>query len=584
MPTSEPRQTPYDSMLDNERRHALWRLLLGISLTNLVHLVGDLGTGRTIESWTIVAGLSVLPFVGFLAHTARVQSAVALLLASQWLYTLAISISGHGLLGSTVLQGTVVPLLAALLVGPRAALAFGVLEALQLLVFLWLGTKGLILGVSDAPPTLQSRFVDIAQFSALLTLVAAIFSNMHRRALGNLQRELDQRRAAESAARRAEATQSRFIATMSHEIRTPLHGLLSAARLLRPTVANEGHQMLDIIEGGGESVLAILESILGLQQTDRLATARPVRIEALLNSALASLRLKASEKGLVLRSYIESSVPAEVELAPGHFMQIIAGLGDNAVKFTPSGTIELRMFVENGRLKIVLDDSGPGIPESQRQRVFHAFAMVDDSDSRAAGGAGLGLAVTDLLVRQMSGTITISDSPLGGARIHVGLPLVVPRKRAVEASAEMPRTLDVLVVDDNPVNRLVLTRSLESAGHRVKAVADGEEAVDAARMTDWDVILMDVQMPNVDGLEATRRIRQMSGARSLVPIIGVTASATEEGQAIALDAGMNGYLGKPVRTETLFLTLRKHVFTPMDDEDTPFEPLDNVVSLNSLRR
>ena len=286
---------------------------------------------------------------------------------------------------------------------------------------------------------------------------------------------------------------------------------------------------------------------------------RPVELEKLVADIAELFLPVAKEKGLTLRSTVAASVPQWVLLDGVRWRQVLSNLLSNAVKFTERGEVVVQLEARAGRLVLTVKDEGLGITPEVLARLFRPFEQGDDSTTRRFGGSGLGLALSRQLIEAMGGTLTVSSRVGSGSEFTVDLPLVLAEVEVVPelpVSRATPSSRRVLVVDDNPVNLLVARGLVEKAGYSVEVARNGREAVDAVGREEFALVLMDCQMPEMDGLEATRRIRA-SAHRSSTPIVALTASGLPEELAACLAAGMDDCLVKPVSASMLQRALRR---------------------------
>ena len=361
------------------------------------------------------------------------------------------------------------------------------------------------------------------------------------------------------AAEQAAAVKARFLATMSHEVRTPLNSILGYAELL----ALEGKldpvqaERLAAIRGSAKHLRELVNHVLDNSRRETEATLSfPGRtdLRALADQCRAQVEPAATAKGLRLICNIMSDAPRAVFIDPTHLRQILLNLLQNAVKFTQHGEITLQISSDTNWLHCAVSDTGPGVPAAQRERLFRAYDRLD-ADRAGIEGTGLGLAIAARLVKGMGGRIEYDDRPGGGAVFWMELPIITPGTEHLRMRRRddwAPEALRVLVVDDSAANRDVAASFLRSVGHTAIEVARGDDAVHAAATQDFDIVLMDMHMPGMNGLEAVRSIRQLDGARGRVPVIAVTAQVLDSQWAAWRAAGIDEYLAKPYdRTELL---------------------------------
>ena len=372
---------------------------------------------------------------------------------------------------------------------------------------------------------------------------------------------------------RAEASaeaRAQFLANMSHELRTPMHGVLGLTELaLGAEMPAEQRQLLTLARDSAERLLHVVDDVLDLSRIEsgKLELEQiPFDPRELVNRAQMILSLRAQEKALALRAEVDDTVPPLLAGDPSRIHQILINLLNNAIKFTDRGNVLLRvggemLSGERYRISFAVEDSGIGIPPEHRQRIFESFTQADASTTRRYGGSGLGLAISSHLVRMMGGSIGLLSEVGKGSTFHfeLELPVAAPARDAAPLPAEIPRRpLSLLVADDNVVNRTLLERMLAKSGHAVASVENGEQAIAALAAHPFDAVLMDVHMPVLDGLEATRRIRDQESRNSpgvRVPIIALTALAFREDAVRCREAGMDAYLAKPFKTGDLLKLL-----------------------------
>jgi signal transduction histidine kinase/CheY-like chemotaxis protein len=385
------------------------------------------------------------------------------------------------------------------------------------------------------------------------------------------ERSAEALREALAHAESANRAKTHFLANVSHEIRTPLNGVLGMAAVLSETALDEEQrEFLQAIEDSGQILLKTIGDVLDLSKIEAgkmTLENRPFALGIALEGARALFSARANEKGLSLSVEIHEDLPKAIIGDDHRFRQVLHNLVSNAVKFTQTGSVTLTAEpAENGALLLVrVSDTGPGVSREARDTIFQPFQQADGSDARKFGGTGLGLSISRQLCHLMGGSLQLATGVEQGATFEIRLPLLPatdePKAETQpvlrSTSAPEPTALDVLVVDDNKTNRLILQKFLTSVC-RVKSVSSGPEAIDLAHSFAFDVILMDIQMPEMDGVETTQKIRCIEQEIGREPsfIVAVTANAMPEQLNHYLSAGMDEVLAKPVSKEPLLSLIK----------------------------
>ena len=447
-----------------------------------------------------------------------------------------------------------------------ATVAFTPYLSLAMLVYvLILIVPNIIMAVAR---TSDFSFINANIFLVSGFLLGAILSfliDIDRRREFQLDRELREatRKAEEAAKQKAD-----FLAMMSHEIRTPLNGILGIVGMLLESPATpEQKENLETIKYSGDALLTIVNDILDISKIEagkmELEIA-PFELDRLVDSIASLMQSRAKEKNLGIAVQFAPGLPRAVKGDASRLRQILLNFLSNAIKFTERGSIGI--FVDrigagstrqSARLRFAVRDTGIGIAENAQKNLFSEYTQVDTSISRKYGGTGLGLAICKKLVAAMNGEIGLESAIGMGSTFWftVSLPIVSEEEIRMNTpeSITSPDTppLHILLAEDNAVNQKVAAAILKKMGHSVEVAHDGEQAIAAVIRGDFDVVLMDVRMPGIDGLEATRRIRALEGPKGKIPVLAMTAGVSREEEKLCVEAGMNGRVDKPIEPSVL---------------------------------
>ena len=401
----------------------------------------------------------------------------------------------------------------------------------------------------------------------------------HREMLeARIQQRTEALREAMERALAASQAKSEFLANMSHELRTPMNGILGMIDVvLEGSISGEQREELETAQRCAHSLLSLLNDILDLSKIEsgKMGLEKiPFQLKSVVNEAIKTHQVRARQKRVDLVADVSPDVADTVYGDPMRLRQVLGNLLSNAIKFTESGHVRVFLrtaaVLKEGRteFELLVEDSGVGIPADKLEKIFDKFTQADGSITRRYGGTGLGLTITRRLVEMFGGKIWVESIEGHGSKFFVRIPLEVALKPKHAAADEKVngsektsldgRSPQILLVEDNAVNQKVVLAILSKRGFQVEIAANGLEAIAALQKNVFDLVLMDVQMPYMDGIEATRKIREELGLREL-PIIAMTAHAMTGDREKCIEAGMNDYVSKPVNPNTLVHTIMRYL-------------------------
>lgn len=443
----------------------------------------------------------------------------------------------------------IVPLLASLIVGAHRAVWWAVSMSGWGVAMLWLALHGFTLPYPDPSPTFSSA-INFMFMTALLYVFARTWADLHGRAL--------------DAAREADRAKSAFLAAVSHEIRTPMNGVLGMTELLLQTQLTDAQrEQLAVVQRSGEALVSLINDLLDLSKAEagKLTVEHAAfRLAPILHDVEALFAPDAANKRLGLRFELDAALPPVVRGDGLRLRQVLSNLVSNAIKFTEAGEVAVTVTrAAAGRLAFAVQDTGAGLSEEVLPHLFTLFHQATTPGRRRLGSTGLGLALSQQLVGLMGGRIDVASRVGAGSRFSFELPLPdaeLPVPTSHVSPLPVASSRRVLVVDDNAVNLAVAAGLLQRAGFIADTASNGRDAVARTAMQDYALVLMDVQMPEMDGFEATARIRGLSGMAGQVPVVALTAAALPEDLEACRAAGMNDVLTKPVTWAALHALLK----------------------------
>lgn len=524
-----------------------------ISLTMFVGLFALYA--QAYKGWSQTAALSIIIALWIAPVTLMVEEGFS---SSNWAWLLPVILLANFLLSRK----------ASIVVAGLSVLVLGVVGVLTLQG--WLGydidaaEHGMTIAISGSLIIILACTLGYSYRTSQIKSQHQLMKNMQV-----LATEVDTRRTAELKALAGERAKATFLTTVSHELRTPLNGVIGASDLLANKELDEDTQeLVSIIKNSGEILLDVINNVLDLSRLDegKLDLEKEViNIRDVIKSCFDPLQVLSQAKNIELMLTIDDAIPSYYLTDPSRIRQLILNIAGNAIKFTRKGYVRISITLQDSTIKLSIQDTGIGIAEEKLQEIFLPFSQADSSVDRQFGGSGLGLSIVDRLVKLFGGTIEVDSELDKGTCFTVLLPLepcappesLEPMEEQDKVNTSTQDSATVLVTDDNVINRKVASQLLRQLGHKVIEASDGLEALVSIERGNIDVVLMDVQMPNMDGITATGKIREMNSPLCKTPIIGVSANAMPSAESEMLEAGMDGYLPKPVRLGELKSALGK---------------------------
>jgi signal transduction histidine kinase/ActR/RegA family two-component response regulator len=564
-------------LVELRERRTLSSMVLLLSPVGFVVVASNILAGFGNDNFYILLGLLLIflsLYVQAYFHSRLI--AVNLLLSAFWMMPAAV-MQGYGVQGTSMMWLFPHSAIAVLMSGPRNGLIWAAICSLTIIVYGYLHSQGQIafsygdhnfVAEAGIPNAIEGIFI-----IAILTGAALLFRKRQNETeikfnslVDKLKSEVLSRRLAEQDAKLSEQSKSAFLAAMSHEIRTPLNGVISATRLMVDArTGKDREEYSEIVLGSSETLLELVNDVMDLSamESGQLNISKDaISPRDVFTSTLKPLRFQAKQKGIGLELSIAQDVPEYILADKTRAKQVLINLIGNSIKFTKEGKVSVSVFMELNKMVLVVEDTGIGISEAEQSKLFEPFVQANTATRGVFGGSGLGLTIVKKILNAVKGNIVL-ESELGkGSKFSVYIPYAIPNASSIEklnrsqlVPLDLP-PLNLLIADDNAVNRMVLARLLENDNHKVVAVNDGQEALNYIRAHNVDAVLMDIQMPIMDGEQAAAEIRKLPEPTSKTTIIAITANANSDDAKRFLSSHFDGFLAKPFRREALIEVLQ----------------------------
>ncbi|MCW8983089.1 MAG: ATP-binding protein [Gammaproteobacteria bacterium] len=553
-------------MTSNERLAHRIRLFEGmvflgcltVSLLNVAHFLGGL---HFLVAFQLPLLLINIGNLVLLRYHQKLDLAINVMLGTVFLVLIGTAMIG-GIANTGGLWLPIFPILAFLLVGKGGGV-YWVISYNIAVLSLFIGE----LTGFDVTPYPVDFVVNVMVSTLVMSLIVYIYENQRQRLVDDL--EVERIRAEE-----ANRAKSHFLANMSHEIRTPMNGIIGLTNIMmRDDLSSESRRHAELIQVASEGLMGLIDDILDISKIEAHRidiTYQAVELPKLIEELVGLLKPEADAKGIKLESQLADGIPECVMFDPLRLRQILLNIVGNSIKFTHEGEVSLSVEKTNLRdnpereviggwggtqLHFTVRDSGIGIPAEKIDSVFEQFSQADNTLSREYGGSGLGLTISRELAEMMGGRLSVESGVGEGSIFHLYLPMIEADSvinKTIDIS-QLPEQFDlnVLVAEDDHINQFVITRFLHDLGCTVECVNNGEKAVEAANSGKYDLVLMDLHMPLMDGRQATKRIRAAEKSSQRLPIIALTANVISGEREACLEAGMDDFIVKPLQPERL---------------------------------